>query len=102
MTFGPCRQGQVPPSVESVNNSRVAHQAQRDALKAAARQPATVHRREQEQAIEHYLRIQNRLAQDRLAERHSDGSRHHEQVTVEGRSVEVTEDNLGIVELHLS
>jgi hypothetical protein len=77
--------------------SRVAHQAQRDALKAAARHPATGRRGEQERALEHYLGIEHRLA-----ERQSDGELHHEHVTVDGRSVEVTEDNLGIVELHLS
>ena len=77
--------------------SRVAHQAQREALKAAARQPAAAGRGEHERALEHYLRIQHRLA-----ERQSDGELRHEHVTVDGRGVEVTEDNLGIVELHLS
>ena len=73
--------------------NRAAHHAQQEASHAGRREPITPRRRSHQEAIDTYLQLQDRQEHGHLR---------HEHLTVDGRAVDVTEDDLGVVELRLA
>jgi hypothetical protein len=93
---------------------RAAHQAQREAVRTGARSAMTPRRQVYQRALDEHLQLEEfkRRQSERAPEhlihhttpakgRHSDGHLRHEELVIDGRAVEVTEDNLGVVELTL-
>lgn len=90
---------------------RASHQAQREALKELRKSPPSTRQEVHGRAVDRYIQMQDmerRRAESggswfgvvsRLARRRRKSGTWHEQVNVEGHEVDVTEDELGIVEV---